>query len=175
MTGPTSTTKPNSQTRAGKEETDSAAATGPVEADEQPTVSEDDVEDLASTQEDVAQRARQLVAGDLVTHATDGGDEDERGRRLLTAARADLLAELRIQEQEEARRQLVQATRSSEDAVAGLVQGITTIVRSIVPAALVRPEEVIEATFALADQGMRVGRRLALTVTSGVRSLSDVA
>jgi hypothetical protein len=69
----------------------------------------------------------------------------------------------------------VQASRSSEDAVAGLVQGITTIVRSIVPAAIVRPEDVIEATFALADQGLRVGRRLALTVTSGVRSLADAA
>jgi hypothetical protein len=40
---------------------------------------------------------------------------------------------------------------------------------------LVRPEDVIEAGFALADQGLRVGRRLALTVTSGVRSLTKAA
>ena len=39
------------------------------------------------------------------------------------------------------------------------------------PAALVRPEEVIETTFALADQGLRVTRRLALVVTQSVRSL----
>jgi hypothetical protein len=59
--------------------------------------------------------------------------------------------------------------------VVGVVHGLTTIVRSVVPAALVRPEDVIEATFALADQGLRVGRRLALTVTSSVRSLSLAA
>ena len=63
---------------------------------------------------------------------------------------------------------MAEATRSGEDAVAGMVQGITTIVRSIVPAALVRPQDVIEATYALADQGLRVGRRLALTVTSSM-------
>ena len=175
MTGPTSTTKPNSQARATKDENDDAAGPRPVEVHGQSTASERDVEDLARTQQDVAQRARQLVAGDLVVHSAPGGGDDERGRRLLAAARADLLTELRSEEQEQARRQLVQATRSSEDAVAGLVQGITTIVRSIVPAALVRPEDVIEATFALADQRLRVGRRLALTVTSSVRSLSDAA
>lgn len=173
MSAPTTTTKANDRTRAAKDDTGNAAGTRAAEADGQPTVSEDDVQDLARTQADVAQRARQLAAGDLVAHATNGGEDDERGRRLLTAARADLLAELRSQEQEQARRRLVQATRSSEDAVAGLVQGITTIVRSIVPAAIVRPEDVIEATFALADQGLRVGRRLALTATGGVRSLSD--
>ena len=173
MTGPTSTTKQNNRTP--KDDTDDAAVSRPGETEEQPAVSRRDAEELARTQEDVAQRARQLVAGNLVATAANGGGDDARGRELLTAARADLLAELRRQEQEQARRQLVQASRSSEDAVAGLVQGITTIVRSIVPAAIVRPEDVIEATFALADQGLRVGRRLALTVTSGVRSLADAA
>ncbi|MFW3171289.1 hypothetical protein [Geodermatophilus sp. CPCC 206100] len=175
MTGPTSTTTPNERTRAAKEDTDDAAVTRPVEDGAPPAVSRRDTEDLATSQEEVTRRARELVAWDLVASATTGGADDERGRRLLTAARADLLAELRSQEQERARRQLAQATRSSEDAVAGLVQGITTIVRSVVPAVLVRPEDVIEATFALADQGLRVGRRLALTVTSGVRSLADAA
>ena len=174
MTGPTSTTKQNNN-RAAKDDTDDTAVSRPVEAEEQPTVSRRDAEDLARTQEDVAQRARQLVAGNLVASATDGGGDGERGRELLTAARADLLAELRRQEQEQARRQLVRASRSSEDAVAGLVQGITTIVRSLVPAALVRPEDVIEATFALADQGLRVGRRLALSVAEGVKSVSNAA
>ncbi|MDP9429646.1 MAG: hypothetical protein M3Q47_12555 [Actinomycetota bacterium] len=103
----------------------------------------------------------------------DGETDDQHVHRLLTSTRADLLAELRQQEQ--ARRQLAEATRGSEEAVAGVVQGITTIVRSIVPAALVRPEDVIEATYALADHGLRVGRRLALTLTSNVRSLTRVA
>jgi hypothetical protein len=59
--------------------------------------------------------------------------------------------------------------------VTGLVEGITTIVRSLLPAALVRPEDVIEATFTLADQGLRVGRELALTVTTSARGLSLAA
>jgi len=175
MTGPTSTTKSNDRTRDAKDDNDSAEAPRPAEADRQPTASDGDVADLARTQQDVAQRARQLVAADLVTVESNGGGDEQRGRLLLTAARADLLAELRAQEQEQARKQLVQASRSSEDAAAGLVQGITTIVRSLVPAALVRPEDVIEATFALADQGLRVGRRLALSVAEGVKSVSNAA
>jgi hypothetical protein len=172
MTGPTSTTKSNDRTRDAKDDSGSAEAPRPAEADRQPAVSDGDVADLARTQQDVAQRARQLVAADLVTSESNGGGDEQRGEMLLTAAREDLLAELRAQEQEQARKQLVQASRSSEDAAAGLVQGITTIVRSIVPAALVRPEDVIEATFALADQGLRVGRRLALSVADSVKSVS---
>jgi uncharacterized membrane protein len=79
--------------------------------------------------------------------------------------------ELRAQEQEQARRQLTAAADSSEEAVVGIVQGVTTIVRSLVPAVVVRPEEVIETTYALADQSLRVVRRLALVVTGSVRSL----
>ncbi len=36
---------------------------------------------------------------------------------------------------------------------------------------LVRPEYLIEATYCLADQGLRVGRRLALTVSDSAREL----
>jgi hypothetical protein len=101
----------------------------------------------------------------------DGEPDGERVHRLITSARQSLLTELREQEQEQeqARRQLEQSSRSSEDAVVGLVHGVTTVVRSIVPTAVVRPEDVIEATYALADKGLRIGRRLALTVTSSVR------
>jgi hypothetical protein len=110
-----------------------------------------------------------------VLYERNGHDEPQRVDQLLDSVRADLLAELRGEEQERARHELAAATRSSEDAVAGVVRGVTTIVRSIVPAALVRPEDLIEATFALTDQGLRVGRRLALTMATNVRSLSPAA
>ena len=111
----------------------------------------------------------------LVTAPVNGHGDEQGVERLLDSARAGLLAQLREQEQERARRQLVEAARSGEEPSMGVVQGITTIVRSIVPAALVRPEDLIEATFALADQGLRVGRRVALTVTYSVRSLTLAA
>ena len=123
----------------------------------------------------MAQQARRLVAGELVRYEPNGRDEQQRVDQLLASVRADLLAELHGQEQERARHELAEATRSSEDAVAGVVRGVTTVVRSVVPAALIRPEDLIEATFALADQGLRVGRRLALTMASNVRSQSPAA
>jgi hypothetical protein len=170
MTGPTKTTKPASQDPAATAQPDHTPA---IERSAEARGGE--MEELARTQEDVAERARRLVAGELITAPSNGHADEHRVERLREWARADLLAELRGQEQEQARRQLAAAARSGEDAVVGVVQGITTIVRSIVPAALTRPEEVIEATFALADQGLRVGRRLALTVTSSVRSLTAAA
>ncbi|MCZ2805553.1 hypothetical protein O2W18_10595 [Modestobacter sp. VKM Ac-2983] len=172
MTGPTNTTK---QAAAEKNQPADAPDVDQRTASELPTGSDGEVQELARTQEDVAQRARQLVAGELVRSASGGTEERRQADRVLEQARAGLLAELRDQEQERARRQLQEAARSGEDAVAGVVQSITTIVRGIVPAALVRPEDVIEATFALADQGLRISRRLALTTTSSVRSLSTSA
>lgn len=129
-------------------------------------------DELTPTRQDVAQRARRLVAGDLASRAADGAD-DERAGRLVAATRTGLRAELR--EQEQARRLLGRATRSGEDAVAGVVQGTTTIVRSIVPAVLVRPEDVIEATDGLADQGLRVSRRPARTVAGSSRDPTPAA
>ena len=175
MTGPKSTTEPTSQDPAAKDQRDRAPEAREEASPVPPAASDDEIHELARTQDDVAQRARRLVAGELVRYEPNGHGEEQRVDQLLDAVRADLLAELRGQEQERARQQLAEATRSSEDAVAGLVQGVTTIVRSIVPAALVRPEDVIEATFALADQGLRVGRRLALTMAPNVRSLTPVA
>ncbi|MCZ2820406.1 hypothetical protein O2V63_08710 [Modestobacter sp. VKM Ac-2977] len=169
MTGPTSTTK---SSQATKDQSSAAPAAEERVAPEASTGSDVELRELARTQEDVAQRARRLVAGELVASGPDGTAERPQVERVLEQARAGLLAELRDQEQERARRQLQEAAASGEDAVAGVVQSITTIVRGIVPAALVRPEDVIEATFALADQGLRISRRLALTTTSSVRSLA---
>ncbi|MGY1720074.1 hypothetical protein ACI8AG_13620 [Blastococcus sp. SYSU DS0552] len=134
----------------------------------EPTTPE--LDELARTREEAEDRARELLAAQVLQEARNGS-HDERARQLVLAVRRDLLVELREQEQEQARRQLAAAADSSEDAVVGLVQGVTTIVRSFVPAVLVRPEEVIETTYALADQGLRVTRRLALTLTESVRGL----
>jgi hypothetical protein len=128
------------------------------------------LEELSRTRDEAEDRARELLAAEVL-QSSRNGSHDERARQLVLAVRRDLLVELREQEQAQARRQLAAAADSSEDAVAGVVQGVTTIVRSLVPAVLVRPEEVIETTFALADQGLRVARRLALVVTENMRGL----
>lgn len=126
--------------------------------------------DLARAQGELTQEVRLHVARQLVENESDGGDEARVGK-MLGDARSELQEQLLREEQERARRQLADAARNSEDAVAGVVHSVTTILRSIVPAALVRPEDLIEATYSLADQGLRVGRRLALTVSGGVREL----
>ncbi len=130
----------------------------------------EELEELARTRDEAEDRARELLAAQVLQKARNGS-HDERARHLVLAVRRDLLAELRDQEQRQARRQLAAAADSSEDAVTGLVQGVATIVRSVVPAFLVRPHEVIETTYALADQGLRVARRVALAVTDNARSL----
>lgn len=151
--------------------TDTPAAKRPADADPKPaTGGPDEMEELARTRDEAEDRARELLAAQVLQESRNGS-HDERARQLVLAVRRDLLVELREQEQEQARRQLSAAADSSEDAVAGLVQGVTTIVRSLVPAVLVRPEEVIETTYALADQSLRVTRRLALVITQSVRSL----
>lgn len=126
--------------------------------------------DLARAQEDLTQEVRLHVARQLVEDGSDGGDEARVGQ-MLTHARSELQEQLRREQQELARRQLAASARNSEDAVAGVVHSVTTILRSVVPAALVRPEDLIEATYSLADQGLRVGRRLALTVSGSAREL----
>ncbi len=150
---------------------DTAAAKRTADTDAQPaTGGADEMEELARTRDEAEDRARELLAAQVLQESRNGS-HDERARQLVLAVRRDLLVELREQEQEQARRQLASAADSSEDAVAGVVQGVTTIVRSLVPAVFVRPEEVIETTYALADQGLRVTRRLALVLTQSVRSL----
>ncbi len=172
MTGPTNTSKPSST--PGKA---AAASSGAAPSDEAElrTPTGEQLDELARTQDETTHRVRQLVAGQVVGEAANRDPDDGRADRLLASARQDLLSELRAEEQERARRELADVTRSSEDAVTGVVRGMTTIVRGVVPAVLVRPEDVIEATYALAEQGLRVSRRLALTVTGGVRSLTPSA
>ncbi len=129
-----------------------------------------ELEELGRPRAEAEDRARELLAAQVLQEARNGS-HDERARQLVLAVRRDLLAELREHEQQQARQQLAAAADSSEDAVASLVNGVTTIARSLVPAVLVRPEEVIETTYALADQSLRVSRRLALTLTQSMRSL----
>ena len=160
------TTPSATNPKASTTDTASAART----ADTAATGGPDEMEELARTRDEAEDLARELLAAQVLQESRNGS-HDERARQLVLAVRRDLLVELREQEQEQARRQLASAADSSEDAVTGLVQGVTTIVRSLVPAVLVRPEEVIETTYALADQGLRVTRRLALVVTQSVRSL----
>lgn len=165
MTSPTNTTSRTSTTGGRpRRDADSSPAGGQT-AD---TV-DDELEELARAQEEATGKAKEKVASQVLqeARATGGRSAD----RLALAARRDLLEELRAQEQEEGRRQLSAAAASSEDAVAGVVRGVVTIVRSVLPAGLTRPEELIETTFALADQGLRVARRLALAVTGGVRDV----
>ncbi|TFV89494.1 hypothetical protein [Blastococcus sp. CT_GayMR16] len=165
MTAPT---KNNASTPKPTDDNErSTAATGSA-----PTRAQASLVELARSQEELTQEIRRLVARRAIDEGTDDGDDRERAGRTLTVARAELVQQLREQEQEEARRELVQATRSSEDAAAGVVRSVTTIVRTIVPTALVRPEDLIEAAYTLADQALRVSRRVALTVSSSVRSLT---
>lgn len=158
-------TKPTTPARSPEQNGDRPAENSA--ADSRATLDE-----LARAQEELTQEIRGLVARQALDHAASDRDDRERAGRLVTLARADLLDQLREQEQEQARRQLAQATRSSEDAVDGVVRSVTTVVRALVPAALVRPEDLIEAAYTVADQGLRVSRRFALSVTSGVRSLT---
>ncbi len=172
MTAPANSTKPATQQTAGRGRRDgeaTPAGTGQGAVTDSGT---DRFVDLADMQEDTAEQAHQLTAVEVLTEARDSSPiGHERADQLRLSAREELLAELRSQEQEQARKQLAQATRSGEEAVAGLVRGIAVIVRSMVPAALLRPEDLIESSYALADQALRVTRSLALTVAGSARSL----
>ncbi|MGY1813808.1 hypothetical protein [Blastococcus sp. SYSU D00820] len=168
-------TEPSEKNRAAKEAPEESAAVRQEEPLALPASPDREVRELVRTQDDVAQRARRLVAGELLADGANGGEERHRVDRLLEQARTQLRVELQEQEQERARRQLQEAARSGEEAVEGVVQSLLTIVRSVVPPVLVRPEQFIEASFALADQGLRVGRRLALTVAGGARGLAQAA
>lgn len=172
MTSPAKTTDSAAQAPAPKGRRDDGPAR-PELGNGASAGSLDRLDELARERDDLARQVREVAARELVV---DGSDVDERTRtgRMLTTARAELLQELLREEQEQARRQLADAARSGEDAVAGVVRSVATIVRSVVPAALVRPEDLIEATFALADQGIRLGRSFVLTVTASARELTPI-
>jgi hypothetical protein len=168
MTGPTtheSTTQTSAVENRGDHEQERAENPNGSRAAAAPA----ELADLAHAQEDLTQEVRLHVARQLVENESD--DDEARVGKMLTDARSELQERLLRQQQERARRQLADAARTSEDAVAGVVHSVTTILRSVVPAALVQPEDLIEATYSLADQGLRVGRRLALTVSGSAREL----
>ena len=102
------------------------------------------------------------------------GTHDDSEER--SAAVVDLVRQAILAGRYEPGDRLVEADLSAAfGASRGVVRSVTTIVRTVVPAALVRPEDLIEAAFALADQGLRVSRQLALTLSSSVRSLTTAA
>ena len=168
MTTPTTSTAPTSAPRTAQDNGEQPATGSDTSTSNSGTT----LDQLARAQEDLTHEIRQLVARQALDPDEDAGDDRERATRLATVARTQLLEQLQEQQQEQARRQLVAATRSSEDAAEGVVRSVSTIVRTIVPAALVRPEDLIEAAYTLADQGLRVSRRLALSVSGSVRSLT---
>lgn len=175
MTTPSKTTEPAGQSSAAKGRRDEqpASASNGTEMHRDDIETVERLDELVRARDDLAQQVRQVVARDLVVNGN-GTDERARAGRMLTAARAELLQELLREQQEQARRQLADAARSGEDAVSGVVRSVATIVRSVVPAALVRPEDLIEATFALADQGLRLGRSFALTLSASARDLTPI-
>jgi len=88
--------------------------------------------------------------------------------------RQHLMAQLHDLDQERARAQLVAASRGGEEAAACAVQGVVRLLRGALPAAVTRPDEVIDTAFGLAEQGLHVSRRLALEVIGAARELVAV-
>lgn len=167
-------------TAATKNNTSTSSSPGPdraegpaAEDNNAPAGSASTLEELARAQDELTHELHLLVAGQALDEAPGDADRSyERAGRMVTVARSQLLGQLREQEQEQARRQLAAATQSTEDAAASVVRGVTTIIRSVLPAALLRPDDLIEAAYILADQGLRVGRRIALTISSSARELT---
>lgn len=170
MTAPANASKPVSQATNAKGRREGESGGGQGTDGEAMT---EGFAEVAEARDDAAEHARVLAATDALARARDGGPVDEeRAGRLRLSARQELLTELRSQEQQQAREQLARATRQGEEAVEGVIEGVAVVVRNVVPAALLRPEDVIEITYALADQGLRLTRRLALTVVRSLRSLT---
>lgn len=168
----TAATKSNPSTSASSDQGEKTAERRGVARNSVSDSAGTTLEELARAQEDLTDELHRLLARQALEESPIEGDHRERTGRMVSIARAELLGQLREQEQEQARRQLAAATRSSEDAAVGVVRGVTTIIRSVLPAALLRPEDLIEAAYVMADQGLRVSRRLALAVSSSVRELS---
>lgn len=173
MTSAAKTTESATQPTAAKNRREDDAARTEQGNGTSPAPPQARLEELALAQDDLTRQVREIAARRLLDDEP-SGDGGARADRMIAGSRTELLQELLREQQEQARRQLADAARSGEDAVAGVVQSITTIVRGILPAALVRPEDLIEATYSLADQGLRVGRRMALTVTASARELLPI-
>ncbi len=129
--------------------------------------------ELASAQ----RQAQELVLEQAVQRLRDELREPPNGaggQQLLLTARQRLAAQLHDLDQERARAQLVAAGRSGEEAAACTVHGVVKLLRGALPAAVTRPEEVIDTAFGLADQGLQISRRVALEVVSAARELMAV-
>jgi hypothetical protein len=111
------------------------------------------------------EEAKQQIT-EQVRERTSGSD----GAAMVTAARTQLLTQVQLAQQEQARRRLQLAGAQGELALASAVQGAATIVRSVVPTALLRPDATIDAGFDLADQGLILLRRLSREVFGAVRT-----
>lgn len=171
MTAPANTIKPATQEPTGKNRREAENASTRASQAAPAESATDRLDELAEVQQNAAEQAREVTAVEMLSEQQNRGPVgQERAERLRLSARHELLAELRSQEQYHARQQLERATLSGEEAVTGLVDGIAVIVRSMVPPALLRPEDFIEIGYSLADQGLRVTRRLALTVAGARRA-----
>ena len=170
MTRSTSTGPSNAPASAAQDSPDQGAAHENGNNNPEGAELYGQLDDLVRAQKELQQEARQLAARELMERQSNG-DEETRADWMLGTARSELLQQLIAEQQEQARQQLTVAARSSEDAAIGFVRSVSNIVRSLVPPALLRPEDLIEATFTLTDQGLRVGRQLALTLSANARDL----
>lgn len=92
------------------------------------------------------------------------------GGSMVDAARTQLLGQIERAQQDQARRRMQLAAAQGEEAVSSAVQGAVTLVRSVVPTVLLRPDETIDMTFDLANQGLLLLRRLSHEVFGAVRT-----
>jgi hypothetical protein len=129
--------------------------------------------ELASAQ----RQAQELVLEQAVQRLRDELRQPPNGaggQQLLLTARQRLVDQLHDLEQERARAQLAVASRGGEEAAACAVHGVVRLLRGALPAAVTRPDEVIDTAFGLAEQGLQVSRRIALEVVSAARELVAV-
>ena len=151
--------------RSGSREKDRATRGERPDQQVQPQAAE-----LANAQ----RKAEELVLEQAVQRLRDDLGEARNGaggQQLLLIARQRLMAQLHDLDQQRAREQLAAASHSSEEAAAGALQGAVILLRSALPAAATRPEQVIDTAFGLAEHGIQIMRRVALEVVSAAREL----
>jgi hypothetical protein len=151
--------------RSGSREKDRATRQERPDQQVQPQAAE-----LANAQ----RKAEELVLEQAVQRLREELGEARNGsggQQLLLIARQRLMAQLHELDQERGREQLAAASHNSEEAAAGALQGAVILLRSALPAAATRPEEVIDTAFGLAEHGIQVMRRVALEVVSAAREL----
>jgi hypothetical protein len=139
------------------------------------TTQTDEVQDYAGLIAQAQEQAQEAVLDQAVQRLREelGGHQNGNGgQKLVTTARQQLVAQLADLDQEHAREQLLAATRSGEAAAAGAVQGVATLLRSVLPTGLIHPEEVIDTAFGLAEQGLRVLQRTAHELVGAARELA---